>query len=40
MKDMQNDAKIKIISWNVNGIRSFKTKGTLDELINNGIFIF
>jgi exonuclease III len=36
MIDMPDDAKLKIFSWNVNGIRSFKGKGTLDELIKNG----
>jgi len=35
--DMSDDIKLKIISWNVNGLRSLKGKGTLDELIKNGI---
>jgi len=37
MLDLPDDAKLKIFSWNVNGLRAFKGKGTLDELIKNGI---
>jgi len=39
MKDMNENAKLTIFSWNVNGLRSFKGKGTLDELIKNGKYI-
>ena len=40
IKQIPEGEKLKIINWNVNGIRAFKSKGTLDKLIKEGIFKF
>jgi hypothetical protein len=35
-KQIPEGKKLKIFNWNVNGIRAFKPKGTLDKLIKEG----
>ena len=37
MKDLPKGLNLKIFCWNVNGLRAFKGKGTLQNLIKNGI---
>lgn len=36
MIDMPDDARLKIVSWNINGLRAFKGKGTLEQLMKIG----
>jgi len=36
IKDMPSEGNLKIILWNINGIRALKDKGSLDLLIKNG----
>lgn len=36
MKEIPKEGKIKLFSWNINGIRALKDKGSLELLIKNG----
>jgi len=39
IKEMPAEGKLKLFSWNINGVRALKGKGSLELLIKNGKFL-